>query len=61
MIKLKPCHCGGKASFVTWICDWGEKEYGIRCNDCDADIDPCGTKEEAAEKWNRREGEREKK
>ena len=59
MIKLKSCRCGGRTHFVTWICDWGEKEYGVICNDCDADIDPYETKEEAAEKWNRKVGEKE--
>lgn len=58
MIKLKPCpFCGGKADFATWIFEGGKKEYSVMCDDCDADVYSCETKEEAAEKWNRRDFE----
>ena len=57
MIELKPCpFCGSEASFhiherVGVECDNVKCSMGLACI--------CDTQEEAAERWNRRAGEKE--
>lgn len=59
MTELKPCpFCGGKELHVYVVDIWRTRAEAVRCEVCEFDGPKGGDTKQAAEKWNRREGDK---